>query len=123
MKVKIMTWNVRGVNDPDRRKIIRNFIRYQRVDLVCLQETKIQEMTASMARSLGVARLSDWRALNAKGSAGGILLFWDKRIMELVDSEFGLYSISCLFKMVEGGFLWTFSGVYGPVERKLKEVF
>ena len=86
MKVKIMTWNVRGVNDPNRRKTIKNFIRYQRVDLVCLQETKIQEMTTSVARSLGVGRLSDWRALNAEGSAGGILLFWDKRIMELVDS-------------------------------------
>ena len=118
-----MTWNVRGVNDPDRRKIIRNFIRYQRVDLVCLQETKIQEMTAFVAHSLGVGRPSDWRALNAEGSAGGILLLWDKRIMELVDSEFGIFTISCLFKMVEGGFLWTFSGVYGPVERKFKEVF
>ena len=123
MKEKIMTWNVRGVNDPDRRKIIRNFIRYQRVDLVCLQETKIQEMTASVARSLGVGSLLDWRALNAEGSAGGILLFWDKRIMELVNLEFGLFTISCLFKMVEGGFLWTFSGVYGSVERKFKEVF
>ena len=80
-------------------------------------------MNASVARSLRVGRLSDWRALNAEGSARGILLFCDKRIMELVDSEFGLFSISCLFKMVEGGFLWTFSGVYGLVERKLKEVF
>ena len=79
MKVNIMSWNVRGVNDPDRWKIIRNFIRYQRVDLVCLQETKIQEMTAAVAGSLGVGRLSDWRALNAEGSAGGILLFWDKK--------------------------------------------
>ena len=123
MKVKIMSWNVRGVNDPDRRKIIRNFIRYQRVDLVCLQETKIQEMTVTVARSLGVGRLSGWRALNAEGSAGGILLSWDKKIMELVDSEIGLFSISCLFKMVEGGFLWMFLGVYGPVERNLKEIF
>ena len=74
MKVKIMSWNVRGVNDPDKRKVIRNFIRYQRVDLVYLQETKIQEMTAAVARSLGVGRFSDWRALNAEGSVGGILL-------------------------------------------------
>ena len=123
MKLKIMTVNVRGVNDPDRRKIIRNFIRYQRVDLVCLQETKIQEMNAAMAHSLGVGRLTDWRALNAEGFAGGILLFWDKRRMELVDSKIGLFSISCLFKMVEGGFQCTFSGVYGPVERRLKEAF
>ena len=65
MKVNIISWNVRGVNDPDRRKIIRNFIRNQRVDLVCLQETKIQEMTTAVARSLGVGRIYDWRALNA----------------------------------------------------------
>ena len=43
--------------------------------------------------------------------------------MELVDSVIGLFSISCLFKMVEGGFLWMFSGVYGPVKRILKEIF
>ena len=41
MRVKIMSWNVRGVNvrgvnDPDRRKIIRNVIRHHRANLVCL---------------------------------------------------------------------------------------
>ena len=70
-----MSWNVRGVNDPDRRKIIRNVIRYQRVNLVCLQETKIQNMTAAVARSVGVGINYDWRALNAEGTAGGILMF------------------------------------------------
>ena len=123
MTVKIISWNVRGANDPNRRKIIRNFIRNQRVDLVYLQETKIQEMTTVVARSLGVCRLSDWTALNAEGSAGGIILLWDKKVMELVNFEIGLFSISCVFKMVEGGFQWMFSGVYGPVERNLKEIF
>ena len=41
MKVKILSWNVRGVNDLEKWKVIRNFIRTQRVDLVCLLETKI----------------------------------------------------------------------------------
>ena len=42
MKVKIISWNVRGVNDfDDKRKVIKNFIRAQRVDLVCLQETNV----------------------------------------------------------------------------------
>ena len=123
MKVKILSWNVRGVNDPSRRKIIRNFIRYQRLALVCLQETKIQEMSVTVARSLGVGRRYDWRALNAEGSAGGVLLLWDKKIMELVASEIGIFSISCQFKMVEGGFQWMFSGVYGPVERNPRKYF
>ena len=71
MKLKIMTWNVRRVDDLDRRKIIRNFIRYQRVNLISLQETEIQEMNSAVAHSLGVGRLIDWRALNVEGFAGG----------------------------------------------------
>ena len=56
MKIKILSWNVRGVNDPDKRKVIKNFLKTHRVDLVCLQETKVQEMNNVMARSLGVGR-------------------------------------------------------------------
>ena len=43
MKLKLLSWNVRGVNNLDKRKIISNFVRSQRVDLVCVQETKIQD--------------------------------------------------------------------------------
>ena len=65
------------MNGPDKRKVIKNFIRTQRVDLVCLQETKVQEMNKVLAHSLRVGRFLNWKALNAKGIAGGILLLWD----------------------------------------------
>ena len=41
MKIKILSWNVRGVDDRNKMKVIKALIRSQRVDLVCLQETKI----------------------------------------------------------------------------------
>ena len=74
MKIKILSLNVRGVNNPDKRKVIKNFLRTHRVDLVCLQETKVQEMNNDMVRSLGVGRFVNWKALDVEGSAGGILL-------------------------------------------------
>ena len=43
--------------------------------------------------------------------------------MELIELEIGLYSILCLFRMVEEGFQWIFSRVYGLVERSFKEFF
>ena len=61
--------------------------------------------------------------LNAKGSAGGIIVLWDNRRISLVDSVVGSLSVTCLFKMLEDGFKWTFSGVYGPVENSLRESF
>ena len=105
MKIKILSWNVRGVNDSDKRKVIKNLIRTNRVDLVCLQETKVQEMNFDMVCSLGVGRFLDWTAMNAEGSAGGILMFWDKRRMSMLESMVGSFSVSCLFKMVDDGFL------------------
>ena len=91
--------------------------------MVCLQETKVQEMNIEMVRSLGVGRFLNWTALNAEGSAGGILLIWDKRRISLVDSLVGNFSVSCLFRMEEDEFQWVFSGVYGPVEKSLRELF
>ena len=123
MKLKILSWNVRGANDSDKRKVIKNLIRTNKVDLVCLQETKVQEMNFDMVRSLGVGRFLDWTAMNAEGSAGGILMFWDKRRMSRLETMVGSYSVSCLFKMVDDGFLWAFTGVYGPVEKYYKETF
>ena len=48
--------------------------------------------------SLGVGRHLDWRAVNSKGATGGILVFWDNILVELVDLEEGVFSISCRFK-------------------------
>ena len=75
MKIKILSWNVRGVNDRNKRKLIKALIRSQKVDLVCLQETKMIEMSLGVVRSLGVRRYLGWGALNARGATGGVAVF------------------------------------------------
>ena len=35
----------------------------------------------------------------------------------------GSFLVSCLFRMVEDGYQWVFSRVYGPIERSLRESF
>ncbi|RVW76867.1 Transposon TX1 uncharacterized 149 kDa protein [Vitis vinifera] len=45
MNLKLLSWNVRGVNKSTKRKVIKSVIRKQKVDLFCIQETKIQDMT------------------------------------------------------------------------------
>ena len=120
MKLKILFWNVRGVNDPEKRKVIKNFIRIHRVDMICLQETKMQEMNIEMVRSLGVGRFLNWTALNAEGSTRGILLIWDKRRINFVDSMVGNFSVSCLFRMEEDEFQWVFQGCTARSRRVLE---
>ena len=109
------------MNDIAKRKVVRNFIRSQRVDLVCLQETKIQGMNKALVNSIGVGRFLHWKSLDAEGTAGTSFSFWDKRRLSLVESEYGSFSFSCLFRTVEDDFQWMFTGVYDPVERSFKE--
>lgn len=45
------------------------------MDLVCLQETKIQEMSIGVVRRLGVGRFLEWEAVNARGAAGRVVVF------------------------------------------------
>lgn len=56
MKLRILSWNIRGADDSDKRKVIKALIKSSKVDLVCLQKTKIQEMSSRIVRSLGMGR-------------------------------------------------------------------
>ena len=123
MKIRILSWNVIGANGNDKRRVIKSVIKSNKADVVCLQETKIKEMGTGLVRSLGVGRHLDWRTVNSRGVVGGILVFWDNRLVELVDVEEGEFSISCRFKNCVDALMWVFTGVYGPVCNKDREDF
>ncbi|RVX06274.1 hypothetical protein CK203_027523 [Vitis vinifera] len=78
-------------------------------------------MSEGVVRSLGSGRFLDWRALDASGTAGGILICWDKRTLEILDWEEGQFSLSCRLKNVENGTVWVFTGVYGPFTKEERE--
>ena len=113
MKLRILLWNVRGANDCEKRKVIEALTKGQKVDLVCLQETKMQEMSRMIVRSLSVRRCLDWKALNSRGASSGVLVFWDKRVLHLLEAEVGTFSMSCRFKSCEDDFCWNFFGSIG----------
>ena len=74
MKIRIISWNVRGANDLEKRKIIKAFLKTHKVDLVYLQETKLKGSSKELVSSLRVGRFVNWAAVNAAGASGGILI-------------------------------------------------
>ena len=98
-------------------------MRNQKPDLVCLFEIKVKEISMQMVKSVGVGRFLNWASVDARGVAGGLLLFWDNRVLENLEVESGGYSISVRFRNCTDGFSWIFFGVYGPVMGSEKEDF
>jgi hypothetical protein len=116
MKPKILSWNVRGLNLVEKHMKIKGLIREWKADIVCLQETKLQHVTREIARSLWGNAHTDWCHLGSQGASRGILLMWDRRVVEKLEVCEGRFIIACSFRSVEDNFEWAFAGVYGPNE-------
>jgi hypothetical protein len=122
MNLNLISWNVRGLNDGAKRTRICNLLHHWKADVVCFQETKLTSVTQGLVRSLWCCKYVDWISLDSIGASGGIILMWDRRVVERVDEAIGCFSISCRFREVASSLEWVFSGVYGPnraVERRL----
>ncbi len=114
MKLRILSWNVRGLNNPQKREVVKNLLRVWHCDIVCLQETKLECLDLRMIKSIWSQHYVDWVSLDAINTAGGILFMWDKRVVEKLDVAVGNFSISCYWRGLVDGFDWVCSGVYGP---------
>ena len=77
MSVKLLSWNVRGLNRLEKRLQIRNLLLMWKADIVCLQETKLEWITRGIVRSIWSCPYIDWLYLGSKGASGGVLLMWD----------------------------------------------
>ena len=95
MKLRIVSWNVRGLNNPRKREVVKNLLRGWKCDVVCLQETKLAAVDLTIIRSLWGIMHVGWEVLNAVHTAGGTLLMWDKRAVEKIDGFIGEFSVSC----------------------------
>ncbi|RVW44969.1 hypothetical protein CK203_077931 [Vitis vinifera] len=114
-ELKKLEWP--GVKDRDKRKLIKDVIKTQKVDLVCLWETKIQETTSGIVRSLGVGRYLEWGALNSRGAPRRVVVvFWDNRVLQLVEMEVGD------FNMIRFPSEHSRGGRLSPTMRRFSEV-
>ena len=122
MKITIISWNVRGANNPEKRKVIKAFLKSQRSDVVCLQETKIKAMNRGLVRSLGAGRFLDWGVVNAVVAFDGLVVFWDSRVLALKGLEKGNLIISCRFRNLNDNFVCVFMRIYGPTKNNIREL-
>ena len=120
MNLKNLSWNVRGLNDYRKRSIVKNLLRDWKCDVICLQETKLTGMDRQMVGNLWSCPFVDWVALDAVQTASGILLMWDRRVLERTEVLVGSFSVSVRWQGVGDGFSLACSGVFGPIDNNAR---
>lgn len=113
MKLKIVSWNVRGLNEIEKRTKVKNQLHGWKANVVCLQKTKMELISLTIIYSLRNCCHVGWSFFLLKGASGGILVMWDKMVVEQTDECVGRYMVATSFKNVEDGYQWSFAGVYG----------
>jgi len=111
----LLSWNVRGLNEIDKRLKVRKFLRQWKADIICLQETKLEFISINIVRNLWGCLHAGWCYLPSSGASGGILSLWDKRVVEKIEVCVREYVVSCSFRNVADDFTWAFAGVYAPI--------
>lgn len=95
-----MSWNLRGLNEGDERRRVRNLLKQWKANVIYLQETKLEYISSSVVSSLWGYQHVDWRCFDSRGASGGILLMWDRRVVKKIEKCVWEFVVACSFRNV-----------------------
>lgn len=117
----LITWNVRGLNNPTKQREVRSLIKRHSVVLACLIETRVKEDKAVHIKN-NIA--PGWGFLNnyEKHYLGKLWSCCDEAVLTLKVIDKCKQAIYCEIRVVNEQLCWFHSFIYGPtngVERKI----
>lgn len=74
--MKIVSLNIRGLGGGIKRRELKKFVKKERLDLLCIQETKMEWISQEVCNSIWDDVDFSWSYLPSIGNSGGILCLW-----------------------------------------------
>lgn len=72
--IKIISWNVQGLGSRKKRRVVKDFLHHETLDIVMLQETKGEICDKRFAGSLRIDKNKDCASLPTCGPLGEVLI-------------------------------------------------
>lgn len=120
----MLSWNVRGLNNPARQHEMGQVIQLHKPHIVCLQETKMAHIDNRIINnSLGPQYVNNFMFLSAKETRGGIILAYRDDHIHLQHTNSTTNTISALVTDNRHHMQWTPTGVYGQQPELDKKMF
>lgn len=89
MNMNIVSYNVRGLRRGVKWGAIRRLVRNQKVDMICIQETKRESIDKATCHALWGDSDIGWEFQPAINTAGGLLCVWSQQAFKLERKEVG----------------------------------
>ncbi|KAH7677295.1 RNA-directed DNA polymerase protein [Dioscorea alata] len=118
--MNIICWNVRGLGQPSKRFLIKDFLNLHFADVCCLQESKLDLVSQAIWREIGGIHLNQFLYLPARGSADGIIIGWNSATVTGHFVSMGDFSLTVDFCSSRDQSRWRCTSVYEPNARNRK---
>lgn len=120
----LLSWNVRGLNSTARQEEIKQVMQLQKPLIICLQETKLMDITPTMVLNiLGHEYRDNYCFLPAEDTRGGILLALKGDNVRVQSVSRTTNTISAMIFDNRSHEEWMITGVYGPQSCTDKKLF
>lgn len=123
ISLSLFSWNVRGLNERDKRLAIRQALLIERPDIVTLQETKLETISNTKFREICGRRFDTFKVLPSQGTRGGLMVAWNQRTYTKVSAEIKTFSITVHLKHIYEATTFAFTAVYGPTNHQERITF
>jgi hypothetical protein len=78
----VLNWNIRGLNNEDKKKAVKAKIEESGCSVFCIQETKIENLDCSTLEKIAPKRFSKFAFVPSVGASGGILMGWNDSVLK-----------------------------------------
>ena len=113
----LLSWNVRGLGDDGKCKIVRDTLSARNVTIACIQETKLRSVSSpAKARNFLPPNLSNFHCVDAAGARGGILTAWDDRALTMTSFITRRNSLTLFFISKASDATFAVTNVYAPAD-------
>lgn len=113
-ELKIVFWNVRGLNSKAKRTAVRSVVSSVSPSIVCFSEKKLASISPKLIFETLGPPFADFFWLPMAGTRGRILLAWRGDHVMLSNPNVGSYHVSAVVTTTPGVSPWWITGVYGP---------
>jgi exonuclease III len=113
-KWKVLSWNVRGLNDSRKWSAIHKNIEESAHVVLCFQETKRATFDHSYLKNFCPRLFSNFAFTPSNGASGGLLIAWVGNLFDGVTIETNIFATTVKLTSLHLGQEWFLSNIYGP---------
>lgn len=118
--MKILSWNIRGLNSSHKQEIVCNIVRDHRLNILLIQETK---MSKDKVEKNKFSKFCESQGSISNGASGGVDTLWNTKFIHGIPIYHDSNHVATLFKHSRDGISWILSNVYAPNNKVCRRKF